>query len=76
MKHLRAPLIILAAIVMTGCVNSAKLVSGSGFMCPEVYKPICAKVAVECIKAPCPKIERTFSNICFLKQNPRASFFS
>ena len=44
------------------------------FNCPQVYEPVCGEIAVECITAPCPKIQKTFSNACFLKLNPRATF--
>lgn len=37
--------------------------------CIEIYQPVCAKVNVQCIKAPCPPIEQTFSNSCKACQN-------
>ena len=32
--------------------------------CMALYQPVCAKVQVECIKAPCPPISQTFGNSC------------
>jgi len=38
--------------------------------CIEIYKPVCANVEVQCIKAPCDPVPETFSNSCFACQNP------
>ena len=43
-------------------------------ICTLEYTPICAKVVVECIMAPCEAIEQTFSNNCHLNANKRATF--
>ena len=32
--------------------------------CPQIYDPVCASVQVQCIKAPCEPILKTFSNRC------------
>ncbi len=32
--------------------------------CAEIYKPVCAKVNIQCIRAPCDPINETFSNPC------------
>lgn len=32
--------------------------------CAQVYDPVCAKVNVQCIKAPCYPVDETFSNAC------------
>ncbi|MCX6738807.1 MAG: hypothetical protein NT098_01990 [Candidatus Parcubacteria bacterium] len=39
-------------------------------MCITLYKPVCAEVQVQCIKAPCPPIPYTFSNSCEACANP------
>lgn len=42
--------------------------------CTMQYDPVCASVAVQCIKAPCPAIEQTFGNECMMKANKLAKF--
>lgn len=37
--------------------------------CTEDYSPVCAKKQVECIKAPCPPVEETYTNRCFAEQD-------
>lgn len=36
----------------------------SGMMCPMVYQPVCAEKIVQCVKAPCPPLRKTFGNSC------------
>jgi len=43
-------------------------------VCTADYTPVCASVAVQCIKAPCPPIEQTFSNKCMMNANKLAKF--
>ena len=38
------------------------------------YDPVCASVAIQCIKAPCYPIEQTFSNKCMMSQNKLATY--
>ncbi len=38
--------------------------SRQGDVCAQVYAPVCARVNIQCIKAPCNPIEQTFSNNC------------
>lgn len=33
-------------------------------VCTMEYAPVCGKVQVQCITAPCPTIEQTFGNTC------------
>lgn len=33
-------------------------------VCAEIYDPVCAKVNIQCIKAPCNPINETFPNAC------------
>ena len=33
-------------------------------VCAQIYSPVCAKVNIQCIKAPCNPIWQTFSNAC------------
>ena len=42
--------------------------------CTMEYAPVCASVAIQCIKAPCNPIEQTFSNKCVMNQNKLATF--
>ncbi|HEY4477122.1 MAG TPA: hypothetical protein VJB56_00670 [Candidatus Paceibacterota bacterium] len=39
-------------------------------VCTQNYDPVCAKVNVQCIKAPCYPIRETFSNACGACTNP------
>jgi hypothetical protein len=39
-------------------------------MCTADYSPVCATVAIQCIKAPCDPIQQTFSNSCNACKNP------
>ncbi|MCK9351908.1 MAG: hypothetical protein WCT49_06810 [Candidatus Paceibacterota bacterium] len=43
--------------------------------CIALYKPVCAKVAVQCIKAPCPPVDQTFGNSCEACNNPLVSSY-
>jgi len=43
-------------------------------VCPQVYDPVCAKVQVQCIKAPCPSYKKTFPNRCYMSKNKLATF--
>ena len=42
--------------------------------CIESYFPVCGKVELECITAPCQTVEETFSNSCYLNANPLATY--
>lgn len=33
-------------------------------MCTREYRPVCAEVALQCVRAPCPAMKKTFSNTC------------
>ena len=33
-------------------------------VCVQIYDPVCAKVNIQCIKAPCDPINQIFSNSC------------
>lgn len=35
--------------------------------CPQIYRPVCARVQVRCVRAPCRPVRRTFSNACFAR---------
>lgn len=43
-------------------------------ICTMEYAPVCAKVAIQCIKAPCEPIEQTFWNRCSMNANKLATF--
>ena len=36
--------------------------------CIELYKPVCGKIQVQCIRAPCDPVWETFLNDCFAKK--------
>lgn len=42
--------------------------------CNMIYAPVCASVAIQCIKAPCNPVQQTFSNRCVMEQNKLATF--
>lgn len=37
--------------------------------CLQLYDPVCAKVNIQCIRAPCDPVYETFSNACFACMN-------
>lgn len=39
-------------------------------MCTKEFQPVCAKVQVQCIKAPCDAVMETYSNGCEACNNP------
>ena len=41
-----------------------------GDVCFQLYDPVCAKVNIQCIKAPCDPVNQTFSNGCEACRNP------
>lgn len=43
-------------------------------VCTMEYAPVCASVAVQCIKAPCEPVEQTFGNRCTMNANKLATF--
>lgn len=47
--------------VVDGEVVSA---TGGQWACTREYMPVCGKVQVQCITAPCPPIDTTFGNLC------------
>jgi len=56
---------IVTAVLHCG-PRSAELVS-----CPDIYKPVCAQIQVECITTPCNPIPQTFENSCEACVNER-----
>ena len=45
-----------------------------GTVCTMEYAPVCAKVHVQCIKAPCDPILQTFGNRCMMNANSLAEY--
>lgn len=43
-------------------------------ICTMEYAPVCAKVSIQCIKAPCEPIKETFGNKCQMNANKLATF--
>ena len=52
---------VLPPIVPSSCIE-------------EEYSPLCASVQIECFTIPCEAKKVTFSNLCMMKQNPKARF--
>jgi hypothetical protein len=42
-------------------------------VCTREYSPVCAKVQVQCFRAPCYPIYKTYSNKCMMRTNPQAT---
>jgi len=52
-----------------GCANIKQITfctqeQRNADVCYQIYDPVCAKVNIQCIKAPCDPIYQTFSNAC------------
>lgn len=39
-------------------------------LCAQVYEPVCARVNILCIRAPCYPVNETFPNACEACKNP------
>lgn len=48
-----------------GCKDGACIQDSNSTVCTEEYAPVCGEVQVQCIKAPCFPVKKTFSNKCF-----------
>ncbi len=53
---------------MMDCIQEEQM------MCTMQYQPVCASVAVQCIKAPCPAQLQTFGNACVMGTNKLATY--
>lgn len=42
--------------------------------CDTEYKPVCAKLEIQCVTTPCESVEQTFSNTCVMNLNPNATY--
>ncbi len=42
--------------------------------CTLDYTPVCASIAIQCVKAPCEPIEQTFGNACEMRANKLATY--
>lgn len=56
------------------CEFSACPTNSDDKLCTKEYSPVCWKVKIQCIKAPCEPITQTFSNKCELSKNSLATF--
>lgn len=56
----------------TLCPDSAR----NADVCIEIYKPVCATVQIQCIRAPCDPIKQTFSNSCVACRNSLAKSYT
>lgn len=50
---------------VTKCTSEQR----GGSICTAIYKPVCAKVNIQCFTTPCNPIYETFSNACQACQN-------
>lgn len=44
--------------------------------CTQIYQPVCARIFVQCVKAPCYPVEETFSSPCEACKNRDVEFFT
>lgn len=56
--------------VVTNQITFCQPSQRQGDVCFQIYDPVCAKVNIQCIKAPCDPIRETFSNACEACRNP------
>jgi len=42
--------------------------------CTREYRPVCAKVEIQCVTTPCEAVEKTFPTKCVMSNNPHAIF--
>ncbi len=61
---------VIAKVTM--CPDSSRNVDA----CITIYKPVCAKVNIQCIKAPCYPVKQTFGNSCEACTNPLAESYT
>lgn len=59
---------------LTGTANIPLEENQNPVMCTMEYMPVCAEVAVQCVRAPCPPIKETFGNRCMMNANKLAKF--
>ena len=52
--------------------KNTKIVEDEEYYCTAQYDPVCAEIDVQCVKAPCPPIKKTFSNSCEAGKNKLA----
>lgn len=57
-------------IIENFCINGE-----NSDVCTNIYEPVCGFVEVQCITAPCPPIQQTFSNSCFACQNKNVLYW-
>ena len=46
-------------------VDDSNVNKGDQVFCITQYDPVCGEIDVQCIKAPCPPVQQTYSNFCF-----------
>lgn len=56
----------VAPKAVVACVAAQRKIN----VCAEVLEPVCAKVNIQCIKAPCYPVNQTISNSCEACKNP------
>ena len=69
---------LVSGLLATACFGAvfAQNISTADdpIMCTMDYRPVCASVQVQCIKAPCDPIQQTFGNACMMNANKNASY--
>jgi len=58
----------------TRIISNFKILRETPQPCTKIYAPVCASVSVQCFRAPCKSIEKTFANKCMMNNNRQAKF--
>ena len=76
----------IAIVLLSGCFQTTNNTSvppkkvkeikddKKNLICTEEFKPVCAKIELNCVTTPCPSSEKTFSNRCIMEKNSKATF--
>ena len=57
--------LMLSVLVLVGCISTDADTSDAALPpCTETYKPVCGKLQVQCVRAPCNPVWHTFKNAC------------
>ena len=69
--------LLISGFILLGSANlifNQTSASDEPTICTMEYRPVCASVEVQCIKAPCDPIQETFGNSCAMRANKHATY--
>lgn len=64
--------LLLACFSIVFAQNTSS--SDNPIICTMEYRPVCASVQVQCIKAPCDPVQQTFGNACMMNANKNTTY--